>query len=62
MQVSLPLKVYFNIRKLRAKYPNLKYIIVSALSYNNISFEDMQKALVGIEDGGLDQMELIHRE
>ncbi|VVU95139.1 hypothetical protein CPAV1605_864 [seawater metagenome] len=40
--------VVFNIRKLRAQYPNIKYLIISAFSYNNIPFEDMQQSLIGI--------------
>ena len=40
--------VVFNIRKLRAEFPDLKYIVIVAFSYNNIPFEDMQEALVGV--------------
>jgi hypothetical protein len=40
--------VIFNIRRLRAQYPNIKYLIVSAFSYNSVPFEDMQQALIGI--------------
>ena len=40
--------VVFNIRKLRAEFPDLKYIVIVAFSYNDIPFEDMQEALVGV--------------
>jgi hypothetical protein len=40
--------VKFNIKQLKNANPNVRYIIVTAFSFNSIPFEDMQHALVGV--------------
>ena len=40
--------VKFNIKKLKDANPGIRYLIVTAFSYNNVAFEDMQHALIGV--------------